>query len=130
MTTRARWERVTSDAGVATLAWPYDPVPKLEIAVVGPTHAGGALRVHVDYCKATGYTPIEVRWALIDGVTIILPPTMVTLPVGCRVTTFILPSSPHMTPGRYQLRVNGLYQTWPWRTVIEEAISPVFEVVP
>ena len=109
---------------------PIDPVPKLQIAVVGETRAGSDLRVRVDYCKAEGYTPLAVRWSLIDGVTIMLPPTIVTLATGCHVTTLILPSSPHMTPARYILRVDGVYQPMPWRTIVKTAISPPFEVSP
>jgi len=138
------WERIAADmaniaiivigvgglSAVGTLVWPYHPVPRLEIAVVGPTHAGDALRVHVDYCKTAGYNPYEVRWALLDGVTIMLPPTLVTLPPGCDQLTILLPSSPHMVPGSYKLRVQGFYAVWPWRTVIEEATSKPFEVTP
>jgi len=109
---------------------PLDPVPKLALTVQEPIRAGGDLFIRVDYCKAAGYTPAAVRWSLIDGVTIMLPPTVVTLDVGCHVTTLILPSSPHMVAGRYMLRVDGIYQPYPWRTIVETAISPVFEVTP
>ena len=109
---------------------PIDPVPRLNIAVIGETRAGEALRVRVDYCKAPGYTPLSVRWSLVDGVTIMLPGTVVILADGCHVTTLILPSSPHMTPASYILRVDGVYQPMPWRTIVKTAISPPFEVMP
>lgn len=113
-----------------TLWWPFDPVPKLQIAVVGPTRAGQDLRVKIDYCKAPGFVATEVRWALVDGATIMLPSTLVTLPPGCHTLTVILPSSVHMTPGRYQLRVEGIYRPWLWRELVERATSEWFEVGP
>jgi hypothetical protein len=110
---------------------PLDPVPRLELTVLGPTHAGSDLQVRVDYCKREGFAPSAVRWSLVDGVTIMLPPTIVTLAPGCRVLTLVLPGTPHMTPGRYRLRVDGVYMLYPWRSaVIESASSPWFEVLP
>ena len=110
---------------------PLDPVTKLELVIEGPIHAGGDLRVHIDYCKTEGFAPSSVSWALIDGVTIMLEPMIVRLTPGCHVTTLIMPSTPHMIPGTYKLHVDGVYPTYPWRAyIIKSATSPEFEVVP
>jgi len=116
----------------ASFLWtlrPLDPVPKLALTVLGPTRTGADLEVRVDYCKTEGFTPSAVRWSLVDGVTIMLPPTVVTLAPGCRVTILLLPGTPHMTPGVYLLRVDGIYTPYPWRSpIIVSASSPPFEV--
>jgi hypothetical protein len=93
-------------------------------------HTGEDLRVQIDYCKQYDMMPREVRWALTDGVTIYLPATLSIVPVGCHVGVVIIPSTPHMTPGRYQLQQAILYQIFPWRTTIERATSPTFTVLP
>lgn len=122
---------IISATGFLYTLRPLDPVPKLELTVIGPTHAGADLKVRVAYCKTAGFTPSAVRWSLVDGVTIMLPPTIVTLTPGCHVTTLILPGTPHMTPGRYLLHVDGVYVPYPWRApIVEPATSPVFEVIP
>ena len=124
------WSVLAAVAFLWTLR-PLDPVPKLELTIIGPTPAGADLKVRVDYCKAEGFTPTAVRWSLVDGVTIMLPPTIVTLAPGCHSTTLILPGTPHMTPGTYMLRVDGVYTPYPWRAaIIETATSAPFEVVP
>jgi len=141
---RTRWDTLHNLiwGALAVLAWtlaisyawtlrPLDPVPKLELTVLGPLHAGSDIRARVDYCKTEGFTPSAVRWSLVDGVTIMLPDTIVTLTPGCHVVTLILPGTPHMVPGSYMLRVDGVYAPYPWRaSIIESATSKPFDVVP
>jgi hypothetical protein len=115
---------------LAVTFWPFDVLTKFEITVIGPTHAGQELQVQVDYCKTRDIMPAEVRWALSDGVMMFLAPTMSIVPQGCHVRVIMVPTTPHMTPGRYRLEQTVLYHPLPWRTEIERAISPWFEVVP
>ena len=110
---------------------PIDPVTRLELTVMGPTVAGGDLRVMVAYCKAEGYTPEAVRWSLVDGVTIILPPLVVTLQPGCHTTLLVMPTARQMVAGSYRLRVDGVYRPFLWRApIIETATSNEFTVGP
>jgi hypothetical protein len=115
-----------------TFLWtlrPLDPVPRLNLTVMGPTVAGGYVRVMIDYCKTEGYTPESVRWSLVDGVTIMLDPLVVTLEPGCHTTLLILPTAPQMVEGTYKLRVDGIYRPYPWRSaIIVSATSNDFTV--
>ena len=121
---------VTAFAVLWTLR-PLDPVPRLNLTVMGPTLPGGDLRVMVDYCKAEGYTPESVRWSLVDGVTIMLDPLVVTLQPGCHVTMLILPTARQMVAGVYKLRVDGIYRPYPWRSaIVVSATSNEFTVAP
>jgi len=140
----SRWDRVHAVTApllalvvcVAAVAFlwtlrPLDPVPRLQLTVMGPTLPGGDLRVMVDYCKTEGYTPESVRWSLIDGVTIMLDPLVVTLQPGCHATLLILPTAPQMVAGVYKLRVDGIYRPYPWRAaIVVSATSNEFTVKP
>jgi hypothetical protein len=113
-----------------TFWWPYEPVTSLEIAVLGTAHPGGTLTVRVDYCKPDEAAPTDVRWTLINDVTILLEDGTASLPAGCHVTSRIFVLSAQVPPGRYRLQVEGLYQPWPWRRVEYLRRSAPFEVAP
>lgn len=115
---------------VATAWYPPAPIARLSISVVGTPQATGNLLVLVDYCKRSDVPPAEVRWALVDGVTVMLPPYVVTLPSGCHQTTVSLPLSRVVPPGIYQLQVTGIYRVWPWREVVITRRTPSFRLQP
>ena len=121
---------VTLMAGVGMTFLPMDPVQGLRLTVVGETRAGGPVCVRVDYCKTRDIKPESVAWNLVDGVVIILPPSMVILPNGCHSKTILLPTSPHMTPGVYRLEVVATYAVLPWRDVLIHGLSQPFTVMP
>ena len=115
---------------IATAWYPPAPLTRLSISVVGTPRATGDLLVLVDYCKRSDVPPAEVRWALVDGVTVMLPPCTVTLPLGCHQTTVSLPLSRVVPPGVYQLQVTGIYRMWPWRDVVYTRRTPSFRLQP
>jgi hypothetical protein len=115
---------------LATAWWPRGPLTQLEIRVVAPPRAQGDLLVEVTYCKAWDLAPAEVRWALIDGVTIMLPPYTVTLDPGCHTRVVSLPLARAIAPGVYQLQVTGIYELWPWRHEVYIRTSPPFRLLP
>lgn len=115
---------------VASMWLPPGPLARLTIRVVNAPRVAGDIHVAVDYCKRSNYPPAEVRWALLDGVAIMLPPYMVTLPVGCHVIAVSLPLNRSIAPGVYQLQVTGIYRLWPWREVVYSQRSPSFRLLP
>lgn len=116
---------------LCTLYYPWNPITKLEIAIVGEPHAGGILAVDVSYCKTRSWTPREVRWALLNDISIILPLTSFTLPVGCSSRRVLLPIPVHVAPGDYKLQTEVIYEPWPWRTFVYVAETPAaFQVAP
>jgi hypothetical protein len=106
---------------------PSNPVPKL-IMTVHPAYEGKPLYVRVDYCKVLDVVPDSVQWSLHDDVTVMLAPTIVTLPLGCHVTTVVLPTPPQMVAGVYSLEVAASYSPLPWKTVIVRSVSEPFTV--
>ena len=112
----------------ATIWWPYAFVTRLEIAAVNTPRAGGDLVVRVDYCKPEEAAPRNVRWTLINDVTIVLDHATTSLPAGCRVTTMVFGLSPQVPAGRYRIQVESLYEPWPWRRLSYLARSVPFEI--
>ncbi len=115
---------------LTTAWWPRGPLTQLEIRVTGTPRAQSDLLVEVSYCKVWNLSPSEVRWALLDGVTIMLPPYTVTLDSGCHVRVVSLPLSRVIAPGIYQLQVTGIYEVWPWRNEVYVRRSPAFRLLP
>jgi hypothetical protein len=117
--------------GLFLTAWfPAGPLTRLAIRVVDTPRVNGDLHVEVDYCKSRDTAPAEVRWSLLDGVEIMLPPYVVTLPEGCHVRIVALPLTRVVTPGVYQLQVTGIYHIWPWREDVVTRRSPPFRLLP
>jgi len=115
---------------VATAWYPPGPITRLVIRVVNEPRVNGELHIEVDYCKSRDTAPAEVRWALLDGVEIMLPPYVVTLPEGCHVRVVALPLTRAVAPGVYQLQVTGIYHIWPWREEVYTRRSPSFRLLP
>ena len=115
---------------VISLWWPYDPLPRLELAVEASVQAGTELPVTLDYCKArSGFVPREVRWTLVNDVMIAIDGPQAALPVGCDPARRIdLPLSDHVAPGRYRLQVDVIYQPWPWREFVYTRRSAPFTI--
>jgi len=117
--------------GLLATAWfPAGPLSRLAIRVVNTPRVGGDLNIEVDYCKDRQTAPSEVRWSLLDGVEIMLPPYVVTLPEGCHVRVVALPLTRAVAPGVYQLQVTGIYHIWPWREEVYIRRSPSFRLLP
>jgi hypothetical protein len=117
--------------GLLATAWyPAGPISQLTIRVVNEPRVNGDLHIEVDYCKDRQTAPSEVRWSLLDGVEIMLPPYVVTLPEGCHVRVVALPLTRAVAPGVYQLQVTGIYQVWPWRVEVYIRRSPSFRLLP
>lgn len=115
-------------AVIATAWYPLPPLSRLAIRVVNAPVVNGELHIQVDYCKRYNVPPAEVRWALLDGVSIILPPYVMTLPEGCHVMTVSMPLNRSVAPGVYQLQVTGIYRLWPWRDVVYVERSAPFRI--
>ena len=98
-----------------TMIYPWDPITKLEIRVVGESRVDTGIVVSVDYCKVRNWTPAEVRWALVNDITIVLPTTLMSMPVGCHVKQLAIPMPIHAMPGTYQLQEELIYKPWPWK---------------
>lgn len=117
--------------GLLATAWfPAGPLTRLTIRVVNEPRVNGEIHIEVDYCKVRDTAPAEVRWALIDGVSVMLPPYVVTLPQGCHVIVTSLPLARNIAPGVYQLQVTGIYHLWPWREEVYLRRSPPFRLLP
>ena len=117
--------------GLLATAWfPSGPLTRLTIRVVNEPRVNGEVHIAVDYCKSRDTAPAEVRWSLLDGVSIMLPPYVVTLPQGCHVLTVSLPLARNIAPGVYQLQVTGIYHLWPWREEVYIRRSPPFRLLP
>lgn len=112
-----------------TVWFPFGPLEHLTIRVVDTPRIGGDLHIEVDYCKTRSTAPSDVRWSLLDGVEIMLPPYVVTLPEGCHVRVVSLPLTPSVAPGVYQLQVTGIYRIWPWRDEVYIRRSPPFRIL-
>lgn len=111
-----------------TLLWPYDPLPSLSLTADATVRAGADLDVQLTYCKTTDWVPREVRWSLVNDVTVSLDGPKAALPVGCEDNRRVaLPLSDHIAPGRYRVQIVVIYQPWPWREVryIRETPTPV-----
>jgi len=115
---------------ISTTWYPQPPLSRLAVRVVNAPTVNGDVYVEVDYCKRYALPPAEVRWALVDGVTVMLPPYTVSLPVGCHVLTVALPLNRSVAPGVYQLQVTGIYRPWPWREIVHEERSAPFRLGP
>lgn len=113
-----------------TTWFPMGPLTRLTIRVVDTPRVNGDLHIEIDYCKSRETAPTEVRWSLLDGVEIMLPPYVVTLPEGCHVRTVALPLTRVVAPGVYQLQVTGIYQVWPWREEVYIRRTPSFRLLP
>jgi hypothetical protein len=117
--------------GLLATAWyPAGPLSRLTIRVVNEPRVNGDLHIEVDYCKDRQTAPSEVRWSLLDGVEIMLPSYVVTLPEGCHVRVVALPLTRAVAPGVYQLQVTGIYHIWPWREEVYIRRSPSFRLLP
>lgn len=99
-----------------TMLYPWEPITRLEIQVVGESRVNAGLVVAVDYCKARAWPPDEVRWALVNDITVVLPTTLMSMPVGCHVKQLGIPMPIHAIPGTYQLQEELIYRPWPWKT--------------
>ena len=117
-------------AFVVTAWYPWNPVTKLSISIVGQPRVGDDIRVRIDYCKTREWTPREVRWSLQDDIVIVLERTTMSLPVGCRVVTLTVPGSEKLVPGGYQLQEEVIYQPWPWREFLYVRRTPPFHLLP
>lgn len=106
---------VLASVFVVTIVYPWDPIAKVEIAVVGQPIAGKDLIVSIDYCKSRAWTPTLVRWSLMNDVTVVLPTTTASLPTGCHVKRLAVPIPLHVAPGEYRLQEELTYQPWPWK---------------
>ena len=117
--------------GVFLTTWfPVGPLTRLSIRIVDTARVNGDLHIEIDYCKSRMTAPSEVRWSLLDGVEIMLPPYVVTLPEGCHVRTVALPLTRAVAPGVYQLQVTGIYEVWPWRHEVYIRRTPPFRLLP
>ena len=91
---------------------------------------GAVMHVQMDYCKTENRTPTAVRWALVDGITILIPRSPMTLPTGCHIVTIMVDLPEHVIPGTYVLQHEVFYCPWPWRTVSFIHVSPPFVIPP
>lgn len=113
---------------IATAIYPWNPVTRLDISLIGAQSARSALDVRIDYCKAREWTPVDVRWALVNDITIVLPTTLMSMPVGCHVKQVSVPMPIHAIPGRYQLQQEVIYRPWPWKTITYLRRTPWFQL--
>jgi len=109
-----------------TVTYPWNPITKVEITVVGQSHVGGTLIVEVDYCKTRDWAPESVRWSLTNAVTVVLPMATTSLPPGCHVKRLIIQIPEHVAPGMYQLQEELRYEPWPWKSYTYIRQSPPF----
>jgi hypothetical protein len=74
--------------------------------------------------------PSAIRWSLVNSITIVLPQTTASLPVGCHVRYLRVPTSHHVASGIYQLQEEVIYEPWPWRDFVYVKQSPPFVFLP
>lgn len=115
-------------AFIVTIIYPWNPITSVEIRVVGSPHVGAYLTVEVTYCKARSWTPSDVRWSLINEVSIVLPDTPMSFPPGCHVKRIAVAVPRHVMPGDYKLKEELHYEPWPWKSYVYERESPVFRL--
>jgi hypothetical protein len=111
-----------------TTFWPWNPITRLNITVVGSPMAGRSLTVNIDYCKARAWAPAEVRWMLVNDVSIVLPVQTASMPPGCHIKPLLLPLPRHILPGEYRLQEELIYEPWPWKQYVYVVQSPTFTV--
>jgi hypothetical protein len=121
---------VVTLAGIAATAWPYQPLTHFKISVPTGAAVGDELGVFLDYCKTSDWwVPREIRWHLVNDVTVGLDGPKAALPAGCDPHRYVaLYLSPHVAPGRYRLQVDVIYQPLPWREIPYSRQSEPFEV--
>ena len=116
---------------LVTVAYPWDPITKLNLRVLGAPTVGEDLTVELDYCKTRAWVPASVRWALVNDVAVSFPSaTTFSMPVGCHVHRLLVPAPRHVAPGIYMLQEEVLYQPWPWREFTYVRQSPPFVLLP
>jgi hypothetical protein len=113
---------------MVTVWYPWNPITKLRIKVLGVPVPGTTITVEVDYCKAREWVPAELRWSLLNDVVVILPASTASLPTGCHVVRILLPLPMHVVPGEYQLQEELTYRPWPWTAYEYLAQSPTFMI--
>ncbi len=111
---------------LATAFAPITQIAKLNIRVIGSPVAGEGLVVELDYCKVYQWTPADVRWSLVNEVTVVLHSTRMSMPVGCHVKRLAVALPAHVAPGQYVLQEELFYRPWPWRELTYVAQSPSF----
>lgn len=118
-------------AMAVTIWYPWAPITSLSVRVVGRPVIGASMTVAVDYCKARDWVPAEVRFSLLNEVTVLLPLTAAaSLPTGCHITNIIVPLPRHIVPTKYRLQLETIYRPWPWKELAYVRQSQVFEMQP
>jgi hypothetical protein len=112
-----------------TIWYPWNPVTKLRIRVVGEPVVGRSMTVEVDYCKAREWVPDEVRFSLLNEVTISIPFSAISLPTGCHVTNVVVPLPQHIVPTRYRVQLETIYRPWPWVEIPIIRQSRIFQML-
>jgi hypothetical protein len=115
-------------AFAVTVVYPWNPVTKVAIRVLNQPTTTGPIVVEIDYCKARAWVPELVRWSLVNDITIVLPTTTMSMPVGCHVKSLMVPTPIHLIPGNYRLKEELFYRPWPWRSIVYEIESTGFTV--
>ena len=114
----------------ATAWYPWNPITTVNVRVTGQPQVGRPMYIVVDYCKARDWAPQEVRFSLVNEVTVVLPPSTLSLPTGCHTTSIRVPLPKHIVPTAYRFQLETIYQPWPWRTIQYVRQSPVFQMRP
>lgn len=109
-----------------TIWYPWNPITTVNVRVVGTPVVGQAMTVEVNYCKVRDWVPAEVRFSLLNEVTVMLPNSPASLPVGCHVTNVVVPLPRHIVPTKYRLQLETIYRPWPWVEIPYVRQSPVF----
>ncbi len=115
-------------AFIVTIVYPWNPITSVEIRVVGTPRVGAYLTVELTYCKARAWAPSDVRWSLVNEVSIVLPATLMSFPPGCHVKRLGVAIPRHVMPGNYRLKEELHYDPWPWKSYVYERESPVFRL--
>ena len=116
---------------LVTVAYPWNPITKRNLRVLGAPTVGEDLIVEIDYCKTRAWAPVLVGWALVNDVAVSFSSTTTfSMPVGCHVHRLFVPTPRHVTSGIYMLQEEVLYQPWPWREFTYVRRSPPFVLLP
>jgi len=118
-------------AAATTMWYPWNPLTKLELAVLGTPRVGKILEVELNYCKQRDWASHEIRWSLVNDVTIVLPrESAFNLPLGCNSKNIILMLPQHIMPTDYKLQLEVIYEPWPWTELVYTRASQRFHVLP
>ena len=89
---------------------------------------GGTLTYYVNYCKYVDI-PALVSRTLQDDIEYIIPSTMGTRSIGCRIAAndVVIPQS--LPPSKYKLELKYTYKVNPIRTIEVESTTAAFMVI-